>query len=586
MQRFSGQRICGGSAGGTAVYADGYQGNRDQSAPLTDRMLTRTPERELRRFLRARDGAASALRSMAAQAGEELGGEGAAVFQARVLIAEDPLLVNGVESRILEDHLIAETAVREAVDAQAAKFLLLPDAYMRGRAEDIRSVGRLLLEKLQGQPSGAAPGKREKNDSREQEEGRGHEGGRQDGGHGDGMEKIILLADELTPELLLRRDLHRIAGIAAVRGSADGHGAILVRSLGIPCLIGCADIREDWAGHRLFLDGDREELCLDPPALPDRAGGRDRKSGLNGADGGDSKAGVNGAGDAVKDISSFSAFPTLMANISFPEEAARAKALGAAGVGLYRSEYLFLGRDGWPGEEEQRLAYERAARAIAPAPVIIRTMDLGADKLPSYMKGEGKRGNAGDCRGIRFALRHREQFAVQLRALLRAAVSGNVRVMLPMVTAAAEVQAVKCLLRGCAEELRREGRAFGNPPLGVMIETPAAVLCAEKLSEEAAFFSVGTNDLGQYTFGSGRESGFSSPASETPELAEAAKERRDILLQEIRMAAEAAHRSGIPVGICGELAGDVTLLPVWRELKIDSISLGMGMLPAFLPHLP
>ncbi len=373
---------------------------------------------------------------------------------------------------------------------------------------------------------------------------------------------MILAADDLTPGETLRLDRTKIAGFITAGGSAAGHTAILARTMGIPAIIGIgSQLKAEYEGQEILMDGDSGEIVVAPDA-PDRerfmgrAAGRRRELAK--------LALLKGRRAEAKDGRSI----RLCCNISFPEDIPAVLDCGADGIGLFRSECLFLGRESAPSEEEQFEAYRRVLSAMDGRHVIIRTLDAGSDKQADYLGFSAEANPALGRRGIRFSLSRPDLFCVQLRALARASAYGSLGILFPMVSSLQELREAKKLWGQVLEDLRGEGIAYGrNTAVGIMIETPAAALISAELAKEADFFSIGTNDLTQYTLACDRQADV-GPAVCDP--------HHPAVLRLIGMAAESARHAGIPVGVCGGLAVDRDMTAYFLSIGISELSVPPG----------
>lgn len=487
-----------------------------------------SPREETARFELALQQVILQQRALAAETRERLGEAEAAIFEVHAMILEDALLTDSVRACLREEGCSAEKAVCTACRRQAQTFLDMDDPYMQARAADIHDIRQALLDALAG------------NAVELPEE----------------TEPVILVAEELTPSEIMRLGKGKLCGIITREGSCNSHSAILARSMNLPALVQCAEIDESWEGRSAILDGEQGRVYIDPePGLLRHYETRieqereadERLRTLKG------KVSVTRDGRQV----------TLLANIGGPEDIPALLQNDAEGVGLLRSEFLYLGRSEAPSEEEQLAAYREVLDAMRGRRVVIRTCDIGADKQLFYLPAEKEENPALGCRAIRFCFRHRELFRTQLRALLRASVYGRLAVMFPMIISPAELREAKRMLRSCREELEAEGVCAVEPQIGIMIETPAAVLCAEELAAECEFFSIGTNDLTQYLLALDRQNAalecFLDP-------------HHPALLRAVEMTAKAGRKRGIEVGICGELAADLSLTERFLRMGISVLS--------------
>ena len=470
---------------------------------------------------------------------EKLGREAADIFRLHAMMLEDPDLVETARSAVRAGSR-AEEGVRKAKETFTAAFRCLEDPYLRQRADDVEEAAQLWLRGLSGQGDGAA---------------------RLTG-------PVILAARELTPGDLIALEGEKVRGFVVERMAPDSHAAILIRAMGVPALIGPVP-REDWEGTPAALDGERGELWLDPDRETlDRVEEMERRR-----------------EEELEDLAALGDRPactrdgrrvSVCANIGSDRQAAQARQAGAEGVGLFRTEFLCLDRAQCPGEEEQFMCYRRALEAMEGRRVVIRTLDIGGDKCPPWLeRGRGENPALG-LRGIRLSLKRPELFRVQLRAVLRAAVYGNAALMFPLVTSAQEVRRAREILERCREELAEEGIPTGDVEVGVMIETPAAALTAEELAEEADFFSIGTNDLTQYTLAMDRQD---------PDLEGCFDAGHPAVLELIRRAVEGGHRHGRRVSLCGQLGADRSMTGTLLRLGVDELSVPVGEVLALKNHI-
>lgn len=452
------------------------------------------------------------------------------IFEAHCLMLEDPELSAAV-FRYIDEGYDASAAVMRAKEDLKDIFLSMEDEYFRARASDVEDVMNRISGALGGNRPASVDG------------------------------ECILVSDELYPSETLEMDLKSLKGIATLRGNATGHTTILANNLKIPAVISL-DVVDINAldGKFGILDADAGLLIADPDEAT-------RKSYLEKIRREEEHRSTLQALVDREAITSDGRRLGVYANIGSDLEAREAYAGGAEGIGLFRSEFLFLGRDEAPDEEEQYRAYKNALLYMQGRPVIIRTLDIGADKSADYLELEREDNPQMGLRAIRLSLRRPEMFKCQLRALLRAAHHGNLSVMLPMIISAGEIEQTKALLETCREELRAEGKAAGSFPLGIMIETPAAALIAEDLAREVEFFSIGTNDLVSYTLALDRTN---------PQLEPLRDDRHPAVLRLIERTARAAKQAGIDCGICGAMGADLDLLDFFLDIGIDEVSVPIG----------
>jgi phosphoenolpyruvate-protein phosphotransferase len=472
-------------------------------------------EDEVTRLLRAAKGASKELRALAASVREAGHPDEAAIFVAQAAIAVDPAILDAAAAEIEASGREAGAAIAVAGAAAAAQIGALDDELLRGRAADVRDVTDRIARHLAGVSE----------------------------------EKLlpspaIVVAEDLAPSLTATLPRDRILGIALEGSSPTAHATILARAYGIPAVVGVKGlleaVRSAGPGASLAIDGNSGEVVLDPdPADRSRfetlaAAGRER-------------CGQDLAEAALPSVTRDDTAVTLLANIGTPDEAVAAVALGARGVGLFRTEFLFLERSAPPSEDEQTAAYRRAVEAFRGAPVTIRLLDIGGDKPIPYLGLPREDNPFLGVRALRLAERYPELFRTQLRAAYRAAVAGPVKVMAPMIADATDVEAFLGLAAEARASLDRDGVDRGDVLLGVMIEIPSAVLAADSYFREMQFVSLGTNDLLQYTIAADRGNALLERYRDSLHPA---------LLQLVRLTVQAGQRAQIEVSVCGEMAGD------------------------------
>lgn len=461
------------------------------------------------------------------------------IFAAHLELAADPMLMENVAEKIAEGMTAAD-AVHAASGELAALFAQIDDEYLRARADDVRDVCRRILRQLvpsETDPFAAIP---------------------------DGS---ILAADELAPSDTARIDFSRVRGVVTRRGSATSHLAILARNRNLPAVVGLGDDFDRLDdGTIVVLDGPAGELLIAPDehtAAEYRRRMEEAEARSAAADAYASQPVMTRDGRAL----------AVLANAGSVDEVERAIRSGADGIGLFRSEFLYMQRqDGFPDEQVQTAAYARAAELCGGRPLVIRTLDIGGDKsLPYYRFPEEENPFLG-WRAIRVSLELRDMFRTQLRAILRASARGGVRVMFPMIVSLAELRDALALLEECKEELRRQEVPFDDRiPVGVMIETPAAVFMADELAAEVDFFSIGTNDLTQYVLAVDRGNRRIAAMYDTLHPA---------VVRAMRLTVDAAHRHGCEVGICGEFAGCAAHAELLVGLGFDELSVAPPSVPA------
>ncbi|MBQ4088572.1 MAG: phosphoenolpyruvate--protein phosphotransferase [Clostridia bacterium] len=482
-------------------------------------------ETEKARFMTARQEAARQLTGLA----EKCSGDVSGIFMAHALIAEDEdLEMTAVQ--LMENGMSAAEAAEASGEQLAATLEAMDDEYMRARAADIRDVARRISDCAAGRaaetPEFTSP--------------------------------VIIAADDLAPSETLQFDRKMLLGFITRLGSPNSHTAILARALGIPAMC-CADksFENIRSGQEAYIDGASGIAYIEPDQMT--------KAGLN-ADIAVQTA-MRSKLESYRDADDVSADGRHMeigCNIGSPEDINAVIEVNARGVGLMRSEFLYLGRKSWPGEEEQYQAYRRVLEAMNGRRVIVRTLDIGADKRPEYCRIPHEENPALGMRGVRVLLANEDIFRTQLRALYRASAHGNLAIMFPMIASSWEILRCRSICADVRAQLKSEGIGFNeNVPLGIMIETPAAAIMADELAAHSDFFSIGTNDLTQYLLACDRQNSA---------LAEHCDPRHPALMRVVKMAADAAHRAGIWAGICGEAASDTSLLESFLDIGIDEIS--------------
>jgi phosphoenolpyruvate-protein phosphotransferase (PTS system enzyme I) len=473
-----------------------------------------------------------------------IGAKDAAIFDAHLLVLEDPALVDEATRLIQEDKVNVESAFQRAAQRYTAALNAIDDSFLRERAADMRDVTQRVMHVLLDHKIEI------------------------DLGHLP--EACIIVSYDLAPSQTAILDKEHVQGFATDIGSKTAHTAIMARSLQIPAVVGLGDAsRQLRNGQHVLLDGFNGLLILNPTEQTLFEYGQliKRQVSLEAKlrDTLD-KAAITLDGRAL----------VLSANIELPAEVDHVKASGAEGVGLYRTEYLFIQRPQLPSEDEQYEAYRQVAAALKPKPVIIRTLDLGGDKFASHLALAPEINPFLGWRAIRFCLQERDLFRTQLRAILRASAEGNVKMMYPMISGLQELIEANQLLDECRAQLRVKGQPFDeNMDVGIMIEIPSAALAADALARRVKFFSLGTNDLIQYSLAVDRLNA---------RIAHLYQPTHPSILRLIKMTTDAAHAHGIWTGVCGEMAGDPALIPLLLGLGIDEISVAAGTVPK-IKHL-
>ncbi|MCD7736043.1 MAG: phosphoenolpyruvate--protein phosphotransferase [Lachnospiraceae bacterium] len=521
-------------------------------------------EAEIRRFDAAKDYALSLLDQIYKKALVEVGADNAAIFEVHKMMMEDTDYLDSVYNIIRGQKLNAEYAVAATGDNFSRMFAQMDDAYMQARAADVKDVSERLIAALHRQ-------KKESRDMPAGKEARASDSAlpKRDASpsayRADDRsavpEPVILMADDLAPSETVQMDKSRILAFVTRHGSSNSHTAILARTMNIPAVIGI-DFQDDWAGKTAIVDGYTGTVILEPDTktikqMTTRMQEDENKSLLLKELRG--KQTVTKSGKSIR----------LYANIGSVSDVAQVLQNDGEGIGLFRSEFLYLESKTWPTEEEQFRAYKMVVENMAGKKVIVRTMDVGADKQAEYFHLEKEDNPAMGYRAIRICLDRPEIFRTQLRALLRASAYGRLSIMFPMIISLSEVLESKKLLESVKAELRESGIPYGDVEIGVMIETPAAVWISEELAGEVDFFSIGTNDLAQYTLAIDRQN---------PKLDSIYDPHHPAILRAIQSVIENGHKGGAWVGICGELAADTTLTQTFIDMGIDELSVS----PAFL----
>lgn len=492
-------------------------------------------EAEVERFQNAKAKTLELLKGLYEKALEDVGEANAMIFEAHQLMLEDPDYVESIENIIRTQDVNAEYAIGATADNFAAIFEAMDDAYMQGRAADVRDVSERLLQALSSQNETVMVMD----------------------------EPVIIATDDLVPSETVQLDKEKVLSFVTMYGSANSHTAILARTMNIPAVIGLGEaLKEEYDGKVAIVDGVDGKVYIDPDEetmasmQKKQKKDQEQKELLNQLKG---KENVTKSGQKVN----------VYANIGNLADVGAVLKNDAGGIGLFRSEFLYLESDTYPTEEQQFAVYKKVAETMAGKKVIIRTLDIGADKQVDYFKLDKEDNPALGYRAIRICLTRPEIFKTQLRALYRASAYGQISIMFPMIISVAEVKKIKEMVEEVKAELRTEGAAFREDvELGIMIETPAAVMVSRELAKEVDFFSVGTNDLTQYTLAIDRQN---------QKLEDFYDSHHPAVLAMIRMAAESAHAEGKWIGICGELGADVTLTETFLKMGIDELSVAPGM---------
>ena len=485
---------------------------------------------EKARLAEAQAASIAQLETLAEKCRAEASEDTVVLFETHAMFVEDEDFVECITSVMEDENCNAEYAVREAGEQFAAMLAAMDDPYMQARAADIRDVAGRILNNLMGIVPGGI----------------------------DSEEPVILAADDLAPSETLQLDKSKILAFATQGGSGNSHTAILARTMGIPALCGAgAALEEAHNGRLCYIDGETGVLYIEPDALTLAAMNekyeqqQEMKKLLETMIG-------------QEDITLDGRKMMLYCNIGSPEDVAAVHLNDGQGIGLFRSEFLYLSASDYPTEDEQFEAYRTVAQAMKGKRVVIRTLDIGADKQVDYFEMQKEENPAMGLRAIRICLNRPEVFRTQLRALYRASAYGKVAIMFPMITSVWEVRECKRACQKVMAELKAEGIPFNaDTEIGIMIETPSAVLIADALAKEVDFFSVGTNDLTQYTLACDRQAN---------DLGKFFDPHHPAVLRALKMATDAAHAAGIWIGICGELGADLEMLPTFLAIGIDELS--------------
>ena len=487
-------------------------------------------EAEKARLAAAQEASIEQLNALTEKCQDDAGEEMAVLFETHAMFVEDEDFVECITSLIDEEQCNAEFAVEQAGIQFAAMFAAMDDAYMQARAADIKDVAQRILNNLMGVVEGGI----------------------------DSEEPVILAAEDLAPSETLQLDKSKILGFVTRGGSSNSHTAILARTMGIPAICGAGEaLLESYHGRNAYIDGETGQLIIDPDAmtlaaLKEKFEKQQETKKLLEA--------MKGQDDVTLDGQKV----LLYCNIGSPEDVDAVLANDGQGIGLFRSEFLYLSASDYPTEDEQFEAYRKVAAAMDGKRVVIRTLDIGADKQVDYFNMAKEENPALGVRAIRICLNRPEVFRTQLRALYRASVYGKIAIMFPMITSVWEVKECKRACQSVMKELEAEGIPYDkDTELGIMIETPSYVFVAEELAKLVDFFSVGTNDLTQYTLACDRQAN---------DLGKFYDPHHPALLRAIKMAADAAHKAGIWIGICGELGADASMLPTFLAMGIDELS--------------
>ena len=528
MITISGKSVFGGVSIGKLLF---YKRNEK----VIKRTHVDNVDEEMVRFQNAKDTAVEQLKGLYEKALDDVGEANAMIFEIHQMMLEDLDYLESIENIIRTQEVNAEFAVATTADNFSQMFASMDDAYMQGRAADVKDVSERVLDILCGTSDGMK----------------------------EMTEPCIIAADDLAPSETVQLDKSKVLGFATMYGSSNSHTAILARTMNIPAVIGLGErLSQEYDGKDAVIDGFTGTLYIDPDektlaAMQEkRAKDLEQKALLEQLKG---KENVTKSGQKIN----------IYANIGNVSDVGAVLKNDAGGIGLFRSEFLYLENTDFPTEEQQFAVYKQVAENMAGKKVIIRTLDIGADKQVDYFGLDKEENPALGYRAIRICLTRPEIFKTQLRALYRAALYGNISIMFPMIISVDEIHRIKAIIAEVKEELKNEGIPYKeNVELGVMIETPASVMISRELAKEVDFFSVGTNDLTQYTLAIDRQNS---------KLDEFYDPHPPAILSMIRMAAENAHAEGAWIGICGELGADLELTEEFLKMGLDELSVSPSM---------
>lgn len=520
MEKYTGKSIFKGIAIGKILF---YQKGEQ---PVKRVKIEDTAE-QIKRYEDARAKAAEQLQGLYEKALKEVGEANAAVFEVHQMMLEDDDYIDSVVNIIETQQVNAEFAVATTGDNFAKMFAEMEDDYFKARAADVKDISERMVNILSGNESGGALGD----------------------------EPVIVVAEDLAPSETVQMDKEKLLAFVTRLGSANSHTAILARTMNIPALIE-VDIKEEWNGKMAVVDGYTGTFYIDPDEETLKKMQEKKEEDIKARE-------LLQELKGKEDITVDGKHIKLYANIGGVKDVTSVLSNDAAGIGLFRSEFLYLEADNYPDEEAQFQAYKTVAENMAGKKVIVRTLDIGADKQVDYFNLDHEENPAMGYRAIRICLDRRDIFRTQLRALLRASAYGNIGIMYPMIISVDEVKEIKKIVESIKAELTEKGIEYGEVEQGIMIETPAAVMISDLLAEEVDFFSIGTNDLTQYTLAIDRQNS---------KLDNIYDSHHPAVLRMIQKTIENGHKAGCWVGICGELGADMTLTETFLKMGIDELS--------------
>lgn len=520
MEKYTGKSIFKGIAIGKILF---YQ----KGEQPVKRMKIEDTAEQIKRYEDARAKAAEQLQGLYEKALKEVGEANAAVFEVHQMMLEDDDYIDSVVNIIETQQVNAEFAVATTGDNFAKMFAEMEDDYFKARAADVKDISERMVNILSGNESGGALGD----------------------------EPVIVVAEDLAPSETVQMDKEKLLAFVTRLGSANSHTAILARTMNIPALIE-VDIKEEWNGKMAVVDGYTGTFYIDPDEETLKKMQEKKEEDIKARE-------LLQELKGKEDITVDGKHIKLYANIGGVKDVTSVLANDAAGIGLFRSEFLYLEADNYPDEEAQFQAYKTVAENMAGKKVIVRTLDIGADKQVDYFNLDHEENPAMGYRAIRICLDRRDIFRTQLRALLRASAYGNIGIMYPMIISVDEVKEIKKIVESIKAELTEKGIEYGEVEQGIMIETPAAVMISDLLAEEVDFFSIGTNDLTQYTLAIDRQNS---------KLDNIYDSHHPAVLRMIQKTIENGHKAGCWVGICGELGADMTLTETFLKMGTDELS--------------
>ncbi|MBD5637074.1 phosphoenolpyruvate--protein phosphotransferase [Clostridium botulinum] len=489
-------------------------------------------EKEKERFKSALSNTREQLERIKDKAQKEVGAEKAAVFDSHIMLLDDPEFAGAVEMNIESNKVNSEKALQEVIDMYSSIFASMEDEYMRERGADIKDVGKRIMLNIMGKSVNSM----------------------------DDLDKdTIIVAQDLTPSDTAQLDKDKVIAFLTNIGGRTSHSAIMARTLEIPAIVGMKDITESVKNDDVVIvDGTEGVVIINPDKETIEKYEKSKESFLREKE--ELKKLIN-----VETVTKAGKRVEVCGNIGKPQDVHQVLENGGEGVGLFRTEFLYMDRDNMPSEDEQFESYKYAVEKMEGKPVVIRTLDIGGDKKLPYLEMPEEMNPFLGYRAIRLCLDRKELFKVQLRALLRASAFGNLKIMFPMISSLSEFKAAKELLKGCMNELKVEEKEFNeNLETGIMVEIPAAAICADELAKHVDFFSIGTNDLIQYTLAADRMN---------EKISYLYDPMHPAVLRLIKMTIDAAHKEGKWCGMCGEMAGDENAIATLVEYGLDEYSM-------------